>query len=189
MQLIRIRTYFFIIIGLFTCISANAASTFSVNEQQVNQYLAKQKTISNNLGFPGLFNLDYNLQDITAKIGQNDPNRVELSGIIDSHFKLPNDQFPAKLNLTVDTIPYYDPKKGAIYLKDLRILHLSGLPSQYQTQIQSAMPLLADSISALIGSMPIYTLDETDARQLMIKQFAKGIKVEKGKLSLETTLF
>ena len=51
------------------------------------------------------------------------------------------------------------------------------------------MPLLRESLATLVGSMPIYTLNENDSNEQMIKKFAKAIKVEKGKIVSETTLF
>lgn len=185
-NLLKLITLLF---GMLLCSTTTNAAAFDVNEQQVNQYLAQNGNISNRLGFGSFLNIDYKLQNLTAKIGQNEPNRIELSGIVDGLFKLPQNKFAAKLNVTIDTIPYYDPQKGSIYLKNLRILHLSGLPPQYQSQAQSIMPLLAESLAALIGSMPIYTLNENDSREQMIKKFAKAIKVEKGRIILETSLF
>jgi len=178
-----------LLFGLLSFSNVTNAANFDINEKQVNQYLAQNGNISNRLGFGNLLNIDYKLQNLSAKIGQNVTNRIELSGIVDGLFKLPQYKFPATLNVTIDTIPYYDPQKGAIYLKDLRVLHLSGLPPQYQLQAQSISPLLKESLAALVGSMPIYTLNENDSHEQMIKKFAKAIKVEKGKIVLETTLF
>jgi raw score 12.09 len=37
--------------------------------------------------------------------------------------------------------------------------------------------------------MPVYTLDESDMKQMLIKKFAKEIKVEKGRLELIGGMF
>ena len=56
-------------------------------------------------------------------------------------------------------------------------------------QLQDVMPLLSDGIAALIKSYAIYTLDESDMKQMLIKKFAKEIKVEKGRLELIGGMF
>ncbi|WP_040977462.1 DUF1439 domain-containing protein [Necropsobacter massiliensis] len=161
-------------------------SPFAVSEAQVNDYLAQHANISDQFSFPGLFSMQYQLQDLTARIGQTTENRVEIDGSIDGTFKLKDKQFAAKLNLTFDTTPYYDAQKGAVYLKDIRILRWSGSPDSYMQQLQTLMPFLSTNLSALINHIPIYTLDDNNARDVLIKKFAKEIRVEPGKLVLDT---
>lgn len=168
----------------FTC--STSAFALAIGESEINQLLKQYNHYKNSYGIPGLVGVDYNLHDFSAKIGQTAEKRLELSGIIDGLFQLPTDQFSAKLNLTFDTVPYYDAPKGAIYLKDIRVLRWSGSPQQYMGQVQNLIPLLASNISAYLSSTPIYTLDEKNPRDKMIKQVAKAIRVEQGRLEVET---
>lgn len=169
----------------FSLFSPVQASPFSISENQINQYLSEKGNISDQLSFPGLFSLDYQLKDIVTKIGRTQEKRLEISGIAEGIFKLSKQSFPAKLNLTFDTIPYYDPEKSAVYLRDFRILSWSGEPKEYMEQLQIAMPFLSKSLAALLASIPIYTLDDSNIRDALIKKFAKGIKIEPGVLELE----
>lgn len=161
-----------------------AASPFSISEQQINHYLSEKGAINDTLGIPGLFSVDYALKDLVAQIGQKNDNRVEMSGLVDSMIHLSGKTYPAKLHLTFDAIPQYNAEKGALYLKELRILRWSGEPNSVMEQLQSVMPLLSDGIAALLSQMPVYTLDESDMKEMLIKKFAKEIKVEKGRLEL-----
>ncbi|MBF0751010.1 MULTISPECIES: DUF1439 domain-containing protein [Pasteurellaceae] len=183
----NLTTCLTLLLGL-SILSTTQASPFKISEDQVNQYLAEKSSIADKFSFPGLFSLDYQLKDLTTKIGRDIEKRVEINGTAEGLFKLGNKQFPAKLNLTFDTIPYYEPEKGAVYLRNLRILRWSGEPNEYMEQLQIAMPFLSESISALLSSIPIYTLDETNIRDVLIKKFAKGIKIEPGVLELETNI-
>ncbi|MGQ0287156.1 DUF1439 domain-containing protein [Pasteurellaceae bacterium 22721_9_1] len=183
----KIKLFLFLLLGL--CVAMPTFATpLSLTEQEVNDYLAKKHEVQDKIGFPGLFSMDYKLKNVNAKIGQNNSGRVELSGSVDSSLVLHKKALVGKLNLSFDTIPYYDAQKGAIYLKDLRILSWSGEPDSYMSELQSIMPFLSQSIAALLESMPIYTLDDTKPRDVIIKKFAKGIKVEPGRLSLETNV-
>jgi len=76
--------------------------------------------------------------------------------------------------------------KGAIYLKDIRILNWFGSPQQYMDQVQSLVPLLTTSVANYLSNTPIYTLDERNSRDAMIKKVAKGIRIEQGRLEVDT---
>ncbi|KOE69942.1 DUF1439 domain-containing protein [Aggregatibacter actinomycetemcomitans] len=171
---------------LLTSTLSTSAFALAISENEINQLLARYNNYKNNYGIPALASVDYNLHDFSARIGQSAEKRLELSGVIDGLFKLPTDQFSAKLNLTFDTVPYYDAQKGAIYLKDIRVLRWSGSPEQYMGQIQSLVPLLTNNIATYLSNTPVYTLDEKNPRDMMIKQAAKGIRVEQGRLEVDT---
>ncbi|PJG83302.1 DUF1439 domain-containing protein [Caviibacterium pharyngocola] len=179
----KLFSYCLILLGIF--FAANA-SAFSVTENEINAYLAKKNQINDKFGLPGLFYIDYNLHDLSTKVGQIDEKRVEISGTIDGSFSLKNKPIVATLNLTFDTVPYYDPQEGSVYLKDVRILRWSGSPDSAMQQLQGIMPFLSQNIASLINHIPIYTLDDSKARDAIIKKFAKGIRVEQGKLVLES---
>ncbi|TDQ57213.1 uncharacterized protein DUF1439 [Mesocricetibacter intestinalis] len=177
--------FFFIAMAAFLPALA-AANMFSVSEQEINAYLSKKVEINDKFGLPGLFGVDYSLRDLSVQIGRKDNKRVELSGVLSGLFSLPQkEQFAGQLNLTIDTIPYYDPEQGAVYLKDIRILQWSGSPQKYMNQLQTVMPFLSKSVAALMEHIPIYKLDESKARDVLIKKFAKGIRVEEGALALD----
>ncbi|OOF88417.1 hypothetical protein BKG94_06555 [Rodentibacter ratti] len=184
----KLNISLFILLLGFTIFPQVQSSPFSISEKQINQYLLEKGTIKDKFNFPGLFSLDYQLKDLTTKIGRGTEKRVEINGTAEGLFKLGNKQFPAKLNLTFDTIPYYNPEKGAVYLRNLRVLQWSGEPKEYMEQLQIAMPFLSESISALLSTIPIYTLDESNIRDVLIKKFAKGIKIEPGILELEANV-
>ena len=163
-----------------------SASPFSITESQINQYLQEKGAIADKFGLPGLFFLDYQVRNLSTKIGQTNDKRVEMSGTLEGLFQFGNKKLPGKLNLTFDTIPYYNPEEGAIYLKKMRILRWSGEPQQY---MQTIMPFLNENVAKLLENIPVYTLDKNNMRDVLIKKFAKEIRIEKGRLSLETSMF
>ena len=177
------------VLTLGFCTLSVQASPFSISEQQINQYLSEKGTINDKLGIPGLFSVDYALKDLVTQIGQTESNRVEMSGLVDTLIRLSGKTYPAKLHLTFDAVPEYNAQEGALYLKNLRILRWSGEPNSVMDQLQDVMPLLSDGVAALLSRMPVYTLDESDMKQMLIKKFAKEIKVEKGRLELIGGIF
>ena len=109
----RLKGQFFTLFATFflTFTLSSSAFALAIGETEINQLLARNNNYQSNYGIPGIASVDYKLHDFSAKIGQTAEKRLELSGIVDGLFKLPNNQFPAKLNLTFDTVPYYDPQK------------------------------------------------------------------------------
>ena len=177
----------FLTLTSILAISPNiSASPFSITESQINQYLQEKGAIADKFGLPGLFFLDYQVRNLSTKIGQTNDKRVEMSGTLEGLFQFGNKKLPGKLNLTFDTIPYYNPEEGAIYLKKMRILRWSGEPQQY---MQTIMPFLNENVAKLLEHIPVYTLDKNNMRDVLIKKFAKEIRIEKGQLSLETSMF
>ncbi|MGF7433927.1 DUF1439 domain-containing protein [Pasteurella bettyae] len=186
--MLRSKLVFYATFLMTLFFSITQAYAFSVSEEEINDYLAKKGEISDQIGLPNLFGMNYKIQNLTTKIGQSDSKRVEVSGTLDGLINLQRKAYAGKINLTIDTIPYYDPKTGSIYLRDLRIINWSGSPQTYMEKIEPIMPYLNQSIAMLMTNMPIYTLDETKPREMLIKKFAKGISVEKGRISLETDI-
>ncbi|OZN25216.1 hypothetical protein CFY87_03415 [Actinobacillus seminis] len=171
---------------LFLSVSSGYATPFSVSEEDINRQLKKQQNIKGQFGLPGLFGLSYQVLNLSTKIGQTAEKRVEVSGLLDGLFELQGKRFPAKLNLTMDIIPYYSPEKGEVYLRDIRILNRSSTDGKYEQELQTIMPFLNNNLSVLLNNIPIYTLDHSKTRDMLIKKFAKGIKVEQGRLEVET---
>lgn len=48
---------------------------------------------------------------------------------------------------------------------------------------------LNENVAKLLENIPVYTLDKNNMRDVLIKKFAKEIRIEKGQLSLETSMF
>lgn len=169
------------------------ASPFSISEQEINHYLAtrlaEKVPLQDSLGVPGLFQLDYKLSDLYTQIGQTAENVVDVSGVVDSLLQVKGKQYQVKLNLNMDTVPFYDMEKGALFLKNVRLKNWSATPEKYQNELQMFLPMIADGLASILNNHPVYTLDENKTKEALVKKFGKQIIVEKGKMSLETKIF
>lgn len=192
MKLPKSLTRFALLFGLTAC-SVSNAGLLSVSEQQINQYLqtrlAEKIPLQDSVGIPMLFQLDYNIQNLATKIGQTEAKKVEITGDIGGVLRVRGKTFDANITLNLDTVPYYDPEKGAIFLKEVQIKSWQVSPAKYQNELQMILPLLADGMAGVLNRMPVYTLDENKMKEALVKKFGKAIIVEKGELRLETTIF
>lgn len=186
----RIVAFFVVAIGVVAVASANL---LSISEKEINDYLrtqlAEKIPLADSVGIPGLMQLDYQLHDLVTQIGQTNEKKVEIQGIVDGLLIARGKKHEAKIKINLDTIPYFDPEKGAVYLKDVRLLSWEVSPEKYQETLQFFLPMLFDGLTNLLNRSPVYTLDETKTKEMLVKKFGKAIIVEKGMLRLETSLF
>ncbi|WP_311418855.1 DUF1439 domain-containing protein [Haemophilus parahaemolyticus] len=186
----RIVAFFVVAIGVVAVASANL---LSISEKEINDYLrtqlAEKIPLADSVGIPGLMQLDYQLHDLVTQIGQTSEKKVEIQGVVDGLLIARGKKHEAKIKLNLDTTPYFDPEKGAVYLKDVRLLNWEVSPEKYQETVQFFLPMLFDGLTNLLNRSPVYTLDETKTKEMLVKKFGKAIIVEKGMLRLETSLF
>ncbi|MDQ6576711.1 DUF1439 domain-containing protein [Haemophilus parahaemolyticus] len=186
----RIVAFFVVAIGVVAVASANL---LSISEKEINDYLrtqlAEKIPLADSVGIPGLMQLDYQLHDLVTQIGQTSEKKVEIQGVVDGLLIARGKKHEAKIKLNLDTTPYFDPEKGAVYLKDVRLLSWEVSPEKYQETVQFFLPMLFDGLTNLLNHSPVYTLDETKTKEMLVKKFGKAIIVEKGMLRLETSLF
>lgn len=169
------------------------ASPFSITEEEINHYLATRLSekvpLENKLGIPHLLELDYKLSDLNTQIGQTEEKRVAISGTILGQLSAKGRKHQAQIRLNLDTLPYYDPQQGAIYLQDIRLRHWEISPEKYHEELQVFLPLLAEGVANLLNTTPIYTLDESSIKEALIRKFGKAIVVKQGELQLEASIF
>lgn len=186
----KIIAVFIIIIGIATFASANL---LSISEKEINDYLhnklAQKVPLEDSVGIPGLMQLDYQLHDLATKIGQTSEKKVEIQGIVEGVLTARGKKHEAKIKLNLDTTPYFDPEKGEVYLKDVRLLSWEVDPQKYQETVQFFLPMLADGLANVLNNSPVYILDENKAKEALVKKFGKAIIVEKSSLRLETSVF
>ncbi|MDO4698141.1 MAG: DUF1439 domain-containing protein [Pasteurellaceae bacterium] len=182
-------------LGLFllTLSQFAQAGLLSIHEKEINHYLANQLAkkvpLQDRVGLPPFFQLDYRLHQLATQIGRNDENRVEIAGVIDGLLTLKSKNYDIKLTLNLDTIPHYEPEQGALFLKDVRLNQWSISPEKYQRELQPFIAPIAQGIAHLLNRQPVYTLDENQLKEAMVKKFGKRIVVEPGIIRLETSLF
>ncbi|WP_301099405.1 DUF1439 domain-containing protein [Otariodibacter sp.] len=177
---------------IFFFITACHAS-INITEGEINSYLnnelEKKITLKDSVGIHKIFELDYDLHDLSTQIGRTLEKNVEVSGTVDGLLKIKRKHYPVKININITTMPYYDPNRGELFLKDINLKKWKISPAKYQDDLRYFMPFIIDGLSSILNSTPVYTLDESKTKELLIKKVAKKIIVVDGVLKLETTIF
>ncbi|WP_159567547.1 lipoprotein [Budvicia diplopodorum] len=170
-------------IGLmFGC---NQMTQYSLTEQSINNYLdTHAQNVSRSFNLSGLVNADLKLNNLSAKIGQDQPNKITLTGnAIFAISSLLGNQ-DANLQLTINARPDFDPVKGAIYLRDLELGDYDLTTSQGNVKnVKTFIPLLNKALQVYFNDQPVYVLNPANGTlEATAQKLAKDIEVQKGKL-------
>lgn len=183
----------FAIFGLYLTASAATAGLLSISQQEINHYLqtrlSEKVPLKDSVGIPNFFQFDYHLHNLATQIGQTPEKRVEIAGIVDGKLRLKGRTYDIKAHLNLDTVPVYEPNKGAIFLKEVRLKNWYITPEKYQNELQTFLPALESGLANVLDHYPVYTLDESKTKEAIFKKIGKAIVIKQGELQLETSIF
>ncbi len=161
----------------------NQLTQYTLNEQEINDYLQKHNEYQKQISVPGLLDAHILLAQLHSQIGRSEPGKVILSG--DAKVSITSILGPqsADLKLTLKAQPVYDREKGAIFLKEMELTDYSVQPEKLQTVMNALTPYLNQSLRAYFDQKPAYLLNPDKSTLAAIaKALAKGLEVKTGAL-------
>ncbi|ATA24227.1 hypothetical protein BIY26_16420 [Brenneria goodwinii] len=168
---------------IFTLSGCNKLTQYTLNEQEINEYLQKHNDYQKQLGIPGVVDANIVLTDLSSQIGRAEPGKVTLSGNakVDIASLLGNQT--ADLKLTLKAQPVFDKDQGAIYLKDMELVDYTVQPEKMQTVINTLSPYLNQSLKTYFAQKPAYILNaDNSMAESLAKKMAKGIEIKPGQI-------
>ncbi|MBT9432979.1 lipoprotein [Candidatus Sodalis endolongispinus] len=162
----------------------NRLTHYSLSEQKVNDYLQQHNDFHKSIGIPGLISADIVLQDLHSQIGREEPGKVTLAG--NARFNVVSliGSQQADVALTLKAQPYYDVEQGAIYLKDMQLVHYDVNQEKLTSTLRTLGPYLQQSLKSWFDSQPAYRLDASRNKS---EALAKGLDVKPGELVIPFT--
>ncbi|MCL2900031.1 lipoprotein [Brenneria tiliae] len=167
----------------FTLGGCNKLTQYTLNEQEINQYLQKHNDYQKQLGMPGVVDANIVLTDLVSQIGRAEPGKITLSGNakVDIASLLGNQT--ADMKLTLKAQPVFDKAQGAIYLKEMELVDYSVQPEKMQTIIKTLSPYLNQSLKSYFEQKPAYILNaDNSTTEALAKKMAKGIEIKPGQI-------
>ncbi|MEC5341765.1 lipoprotein [Brenneria populi] len=172
----------------FSLGGCNKLTQYTIDEQEVNQYLQKHNDYQKQLGIPGVVDANIVLTGLSSQIGRAEPGKVTLSGDakVDITSLLGNQT--ADLKLTLKAQPVYDKEQGAIYLQEMELVDYAVQPEKMQTVMNTLSPYLNQSLKSYFAQKPAYILNaDNSATEALAKKMAKGIEIKPGKIVILLT--
>ncbi|MFC3395804.1 lipoprotein [Brenneria rubrifaciens] len=167
----------------FTLSACNKLTQYTLNEQEVNEYLQKHNDYKKQLGVPGVVDADIVLTDLSSQIGRAEPGKITLSGNakVDISSLLGNQS--ADLKLTLKAQPVFNQSQGAIYLKDMELADYTVQPEKMEAVIKTLSPYLDQSLKSYFDQKPAYVLNaDNSTTEALAKKLAKGIEIKPGQI-------
>lgn len=121
---------------------------FSISENTINHYLAKHTNYSKKIGIASIADASIYLSNLSAQIGLTEPNKITLTGVSKINLASPLGSTQAEVFLVITSLPYFDVKAGAIYLKELEISDYKITPEKMTTTISPILPITNNSLKA-----------------------------------------
>lgn len=169
--------------GLLLSGCDNNLTSYTITEQEVNQYLNKYNEFEKDVGIPGLLEAHIRLSDLSSQIAREESNTVTLTG----HGNIKADSLlggqDCDVQISLKAQPQYDAKQGAIYLKEMTITDYQVKPENMSSAVKAIAPYLNKSLKSYFNQMPVYTLGANgNKKELMAKKLAKSMEIKPGEL-------
>ncbi len=172
----------FWLIAIFTLFLAGCSS-YSVTENQLQQYVNKHSDFQESGGIKGLAYAEIKLNKATVGIGRTANDRISLDTSSEVLLSLLNQpEQKVQLNMNLNAIPYYNPDKKAVYLKSLQVQSINVEPKELEPIVKSPLvaPLI-NLISQQLTNYPVYKVKDNLLGKL-IKSTDPKIQVNDHKL-------
>lgn len=169
-------------------VGCNQLTSWTVNEQEINQALEKRNQFAKDIGLPGIADAHIVLKHLKSQIGRSEPNKVTLSGDADLTMNSLFGNQNATMQLTLKALPAFNKEQGAIYLQEMEIVDASIKPEKMQSVLQTIVPYLNQSLRNYFNKKPAYVLSEDSSKgEALAKKYAKGIEVKPGQIVIPFT--
>ncbi|AEW44600.1 hypothetical protein SCc_453 [Serratia symbiotica str. 'Cinara cedri'] len=173
-----------IFISLLT--SCNQLTQYTINEEEINNYLHKHNRYEKQIGIPGILDAHIVLKELHSYIGRSDPGIITLSGNAKVSITSILGLQKVDLRLTMKTKPFYNQEKGAIFLKDMELIKYSAQPEKLQVIMNQLMPYLNQSLKYYFNEKPAYVLKSDKSIVATLTKIAvKSLEVKTGSLVIQ----
>ncbi len=161
----------------------NKLTQYTISEREVNTYLQKHSDFKKNIGIPGVADARIQVTDLASQIGRTEADKVRLSGNARVDIDTLWGSQQADVQLTLQAQPYYDKSRGAIYLRDMRLLDYRVQPETLASTFSALSPYLDLALKSYFDTQPAYVLDaDRDKNEALAKRLAQRIDVIPGAL-------
>ncbi len=164
-------------------VGCNQLTQYTIDEQEINQALAKRNNFSKDIGLPGVADAHIVLNNLVSAIGREEPNKVTLTGDAKLDMTSLFGNQKANIKLKLKALPTFNKEQGAIYLQEMEVVDASVEPEKMQALLQTIIPYLNQSLRSYFNQQPAYVLSEDKSSgEAMAKKYAKGIEVKPGEI-------
>lgn len=187
---IHFHRLFFLSILMMFGTTSHAASlqdtqSITITDKQLTQYLQKKVGSENNYQIPHLLDANYKILKLEGMIG-NRPDRIQINGVFLAEIKAQEENSKGKVTLEIEFRPEYSANDGTFFLRNFKVLKWNSSSRLQREQLKFLMPMIEAVAKATLNMTPVYTLNEENPHQALVKKWVTKIAIQPGKLIFYT---
>lgn len=166
------------------CATLSQLSVYTVSNAELEQVLDSQiSTLQKKTSLAGI-PLFLDVEDMTATIGPDDRDVVQLGAIATARVSAFGLNYPAKVSLSLEGTPYYDSEEKAIFVRSLSLLDSTIDAGGFKGNLAPVSGEFMQLINGYLSTNPVYRLDSTNKAVSLLSAVPLQLSVENGQLAL-----
>jgi hypothetical protein len=180
MKIILMITAFF----LTACSSTQGLSVYSLNNADLEYVIAERlPALSKKLSIMGL-PVQFDVNALKVDIGPDDRDVVALGVDSSAQINAFLLKYPVRLTLQIEGSPFYDSKKKAIFLRDIKLLNSSINAGDFKGNLSILNKQAMTILNGFLAKNPVYRLNTKDPKMALLSKLPLDIKVVKGAIKV-----
>ena len=166
------------------CATLSQLAVYTVSNAELEQVLDSQVSkLQKQTSLAGI-PLYLDVEDMTATIGPDGRDVVQLGAIATARISAFGLNYPAKVSLALEGTPYYDNEEKAIFVRSLSLLDSTIDAGGFKGNLAPVSGEFMQLINGYLASNPVYRLDATNKAVNLLSTVPMQLTVEEGKLRL-----
>ncbi len=166
------------------CSTLSQLSVYTISNAELEQVLDSQVTeLQKRTSVAGI-PLYLDVEDMTATIGPDGRDVVQLGAIATARISAFGLNYPAKVSLALEGTPYYDSEEKAIFVRSLSLLDSTIDAGGFRGNLAPVSSEFMQLINGYLASNPVYRLDSTNRAVSLLSRVPLQLTVEQGQLAL-----
>ncbi len=181
------KYWFFALYALLLsgCATLSQLSAYSVSQSELESLLDEQLTKLQDkatvAGIPLLLSID----DMSVDIGPEGREIIQLGAAATATVSAFGFEYPAKVNLQLEGVPYYDSEKKAVFLRSLKLLDSTVDAGGYRGNLAPVSGEFMSLLNGYLTTHPVYELDTTNAAISMLSNVPLELSIQPDRLTLK----
>lgn len=170
------------------CVSflLSSCASYSVTEQEVQDYLDDRSGFEKTVGIKGLAHANIKFENVKVGIGRVANDRVNLDADSQALISIQG-QSPQQLQIKVSfsAVPYYDKEEGAIFLNELNVEDIDIQPNELNLPSKQLLSPIIEMVGQYLLTRPVYRLSDEDFKQSMLKTARPELLIKNHELVIQ----
>jgi hypothetical protein len=159
-------------------------SAYSFSNADVESLLQQQlPKLSEKLSLMGL-PVEFNVNDLSVNIGPENRDVVVLGADSIANINAFALKYPVRLKLQIESSPFYDSEKKAVFLRNVNLLNSSVDAGGYQGNLAALDEQAMEIINRFLAVNPVYKLNMSDPKIALLSKLPLDMQVVNGAIKL-----